>query len=60
MALSNVSAVGSMIGRMIHYAPDTGGILAEDHVTGVIWVTEIVVSRVDARPWGTCKAEDWW
>ena len=48
MALSNVSAVGSMIGQMIYYAPDTGGILAEDQVAGVIWVTEIVVSRCEA------------
>ena len=48
MAPSNVSAAGSMLERMIDYVPDTSRIMPEDQVTGVIGVTEIVVSRAES------------
>ena len=41
MAPSDVSAAGSMLERMLGYVPDTGGIMPEDQVTGVVGVTEM-------------------
>ena len=45
MALSDVSATGSLVERMQTFVPNTGGIVAEDKASGVIVVTEFAIMR---------------
>ena len=48
MALSNVSAAGSLLGRMVGCEPDCGGIVPKNQATGGVAATGMVVRRVVA------------